>query len=78
MSQEQLKLELIEWLTLLDDPDTLQLLKAIKSQQLAVGQDWWEGLAEEEKARIDRGLEDVASGRLTSHEEVRKKYGPGS
>ena len=75
MSQEQLKLDLIKWLTHIDDPETLQLLKAIKTREFAIGEDWWEGVSHEEKARIERGLEDIKSGNLTSHEEVRKKYG---
>ena len=34
--------------------------------------DFWDDLSDEEKAGIDRGLEDVEAGRVYTHEEVMK------
>lgn len=36
--------------------------------------DWWDELEEEEKASIERGLDDLKNGRVISHEEVMKQY----
>jgi len=36
--------------------------------------DWWDEISEAEKASIDRGLDDIKHGRVSPHEEVRKKY----
>jgi predicted transcriptional regulator len=37
--------------------------------------DWWDELEEDEKASIQRGLDDLDKGRTISHEEVVKKHG---
>jgi predicted transcriptional regulator len=50
----------------------LQLLKSDKSIQIEqeTEVDWYEELTQEQKASIERGLEDVKAGRVTPHETV--------
>lgn len=74
MGLEALKLELIEWLSRLDDSSTIEYLKIVKDnsdQHL----DWWNDLSENEKAGIERGLKDIEEGRVHPHSSVKAKYG---
>jgi predicted transcriptional regulator len=74
MGKQELKSELLEWLSSLEDMDTLQYLKMIMESGIEEN-DWWDDLTNSQKQGIERGLNDVKLGRLTSHEEVKKKYG---
>ena len=74
MGHEALKLELIEWLTHLDDDDTISYLKIVKDSS-ETGSDWWQELTIEQKQGIERGLRDIDAGRVTPHDQVKKKYG---
>jgi predicted transcriptional regulator len=51
----------------------LQLLKTDKSIEVieeVTETDWYDELTKEQKASIERGLEDVKAGRVTPHETV--------
>jgi len=74
MGHEAIKLELIEWLTKLDDSDTIDYLKIIKDSGFS-DKEWWHDLTDEQKAGIERGLRDIDAGRVVSHEDVKKRYG---
>ena len=74
MGQESIKLELIEWLTKLDDSETIDYLKIVKDSSSS-NKDWWDDLTDEQKAGIERGLKDVDEGKIVSHENVKRKYG---
>jgi hypothetical protein len=74
MGLEAIKLELIEWLTKLDDRETIQYLKVVKDSK-TTSNDWWDSLSGEFREGIERGLKDVEEGRVTSHDAVKKKYG---
>ena len=74
MGHEALKLELIEWLTHLNDDDTITYLKIVKDSS-EKGSDWWQELTSEQKAGIERGLKDIDAGRVTPHDQVKDKYG---
>ncbi len=74
MELEAIKLELIAWLSKLEDQDTIEYLKVVKDTQ-ETGNDWWEELNEVQKKGVEKGLNDVKEGRIFSHKEVRKKYG---
>ena len=74
MGLEAIKLELIEWLTKLEDQDTLEYLKVVKDSKIS-DHDWFDDLTEEQKRGIERGLKDIDEGRVTSHDEVKKTYG---
>ncbi len=74
MEQEIIKLELIEWLTKLNDLETLNYLKVVKESRF-VNNDWWNDLTKQQVQGIQRGLKDVDEGRLISHNDVKRKYG---
>jgi len=74
MGHDALKLELIEWLTHLDDDDTISYLKIVKDSS-ETGSDWWQDLSDEQKLGIERGLRDIDAERVTPHDQVKKKYG---
>jgi len=74
MRHDAIKLELIEWLTKLDDNETIEYLKAIKDSK-SKNLDWWYDLTDNQKKGIERGLRDIDEGRVTSHQEVKDKYG---
>ena len=72
MGLEALKLELIEWLTNLNDEETITYLKLVKDSK-SEG-DWYDDLTPEQKARLEKGLKDADEGRVTPHEEVKKRF----
>jgi len=74
MGHEAIKLELIEWLTKLEDDETIDYLKVVKDSKVS-HEDWWYELTDEQKAGIERGLKDVDSGRVTPHDAIKQKYG---
>lgn len=74
MGYEALKLELIEWLTKLEDKETIEYLKGVKDSKLS-DHDWWDDLTSEQKQGIERGLKDIDHGRTVPHEEVKRKHG---
>ncbi len=73
MGLEVIKLELIEWLTKLEDEDTIEYLKVVKDSKTE--NDWWEDLTPEQQSGLERGLKDIDAGRVTAHEEVKKRFG---
>lgn len=72
MSFESEKLDLIKWLSEVDDQEVLSLIKWIQENQ-SQGKDWWHELSEAEKASIDQGLQDIANGDYYDHEIAMKK-----
>ncbi len=74
MEKEMIKLELIEWLTKLNDDETLKYLKIVKDSK-SEDHDWWTDLTDEQIQGIQRGLKDIDEGRIVSHNDVKKKYG---
>ena len=74
MRTDAIKLELIEWLTKLNDFDTLNYLKIIKESRKD-NKDWWFDLTNEQITGIERGLRDIDSGNVTPHSEIANKYG---
>jgi predicted transcriptional regulator len=74
MGHDAIKLELIEWLSKLEDDETINYLKVVKDS-INVDNDWWDDLSMEQKNGIERGLKDVDEGRVVAHEDVKMKYG---
>ena len=74
MGQETIKLELIEWLTKLNDIETLNYLKVVKDSRTG-DQDWWTDLTEQQRDGIQRGLKDIDEGRVVPHSDVKIRYG---
>jgi hypothetical protein len=74
MGQEGIKLELIEWLTKLNDKNTIEYLKIVKDSR-STNDDWWDDLTETQKGGIERGLLDISKGKTYSHDEIKQRYG---
>ena len=74
MTQEAIKLDLIEWLTRLDNKETISYLKVLKDETSKEG-DWWDDLSEAQKAGIERGLRDIDEGRTVPHKIVKDQHG---
>ena len=74
LRHEAIKLELIEWLTHLDDDDTISYSKIVNDSS-ETGGDWWQYLSENQKRGIERGLLDIDVGMVTPHDQVKNKYG---
>jgi hypothetical protein len=74
MGHEAIKLELIQWLTKLEDDETLDYLKVVKDSRDS-NTDWWNELTDEQKSGIERGLKNVDSGKVHSHKDIKLKYG---
>jgi hypothetical protein len=74
MGHEAIKLELIEWLTKLDDNEIIEYLKIVKDSN-SEGNDWWNDLSDVQKQGIERGLNDIINGRTISHDDVKSRYG---
>lgn len=67
------KLDLIEWISKLNDAEVLNHLTTLK-KDYSSSNDWWDALNNEEKDSIDRGLKDLEEGRFHSHDSARKIY----
>ena len=65
------KLELIQWLSTVNDVTVLNKIIDIQKQENI---DWWESISEEEKRSIEKGLQDADLGKLVSHSKVKKLY----
>jgi len=65
------KIELIQWLSTLDDEFIIDKLMELRDSEKA---DWWDEVTEGEKESIEKGIEDANSGNLRPQSEVRKLY----
>lgn len=65
------KLELIQWLTSLEDKLIIEKLLQFRKEQ---NPEWWQDLSVEEKKSIEQGLKDADEGRLNEHSEAKKIY----
>ena len=72
MSTNALKVELIEWLTQLNDKSLLSSLMQFKK---AEEKDWADDLTDEQIKSLERGLKDIKKGRVISGEALWAKYG---
>jgi hypothetical protein len=65
------KIELIEWLTKIDDETLINRISALKKDS---EKDWWDSLSNEQREDIEAGLGDIESGRKTEFNKVLSKY----
>jgi len=65
------KLELIQWLSTLEDSSIIEKIIELRKSE---NKDWWNSISEDEKQSIERGLEDAESGKLNPHSTARKLY----
>ncbi|WP_010662455.1 hypothetical protein [Marinilabilia salmonicolor] len=74
MGNEAIKLELIEWLTKLEDEETIEYLKVVKDSK-STEKEWWTDLTDSQKQGVERGLNDIENGPTVSHDDVKRRYG---
>lgn len=67
------KLNLIEWISRLNDSSMIDNLRTIMDNY-SKSKDWYDDLNDAELESINRGLKDIQEGRLHSHEEAKKIY----
>lgn len=65
------KIELIQWLSTLDNEIIIDKLMKLRESEKA---DWWDKINEGEKKSIGKGIEDANSGNLKPQSEARKLY----
>lgn len=65
------KIELIQWLSSLEDEDIIEKLLQFRQAET---KDWWDTIQEEERNSIQKGLEDVANNKLHPHSSATKLY----
>ena len=68
---QNIKIELIQWLTTLEDSSLIQKILDLRKSQT---KDWWSEISEAEKISIEKGISDADNGKLNSHSEARKIY----
>jgi len=66
------KIELIQWLTTLEDSSLIQKIMDLRKNET---KDWWNEISESEKESIDLGLLDAEKGKLNPNSEAEKIYG---
>jgi predicted transcriptional regulator len=71
MKPSKKQTELAEKILQVEDENILNYIDAVLNNNAA---QWEEELPDEIKKSIESGLEDMKAGRVTPHEEVRKKY----
>lgn len=67
------KLNLIEWISKLNDTSIIDRLREIK-EDYSKSKEWWDTLKKEEIESINRGLRDFDEGRIHSQETAKKIY----
>ncbi len=67
------KLDLIEWISKLNDKSVIEKIKGIRNNYIH-SKDWGDSLNKEEIESIEEGLKDLEEGRVHSHETARKIY----
>jgi hypothetical protein len=72
MNLEKDKLEIIKWVTTINDEASIEKLKMLRDNPRK--SEWWDEITSEEKSAIDKGLADIKAGRVKPHKEVRKLY----
>nr|NQU91435.1 hypothetical protein [Bacteroidota bacterium] len=73
MNLQAEKLNLIEWISRLNDTSIIEKLREIK-EGYSNSKDWWDSLKQEELESINRGLKDFEDGNVHSNETARKIY----
>ncbi len=67
------KLDLIEWISKLNDTSIIEKIQEIRKNYIH-SKDWEDTLNQEEIESIEEGLKDMEEGRIHSHETARKVY----
>jgi hypothetical protein len=70
MNLETRKINIISWVSHLQDENTLSRIEELQSQK----DDWWNLISDEERAEIEEGIQQADRGELKSTDEVLSKY----
>jgi hypothetical protein len=70
-SIQERKLELIQWLSMIDDPVLIERIADLRDQSAS---DWWDEISSAEKDSILTGLADADAGKLRPHSDARAIY----
>ncbi|WP_166920167.1 hypothetical protein [Flavobacterium poyangense] len=65
------KLELIQWLSTIEDLAILNKIIDLKKEE---NKKWWDSISENEKQSIEKGLQDAEAGKLNSHSIAKQLY----
>lgn len=65
------KLELIQWLSTLEDNAILEKIMALRKQD---NKDWWDSISEAEQKAIEEGIKDADAGKLNPHLKAKGLY----
>lgn len=65
------KLELIQWLSSLQDLNTINKIVELKSNE---DKDWWNSITNNERLAIENGLSDADNGKLNPHSKAKSLY----
>ena len=71
VSIENKKIELIQWLSTLEDQSLIDKLLKLRD---AENTDWWQELSAIERASIEKGIKEAEEGKLKPHSAVRAMY----
>ncbi|QAA80350.1 hypothetical protein EI546_00745 [Aequorivita sp. H23M31] len=71
VSLENKKIELIQWLSTLNDKTLIDKLMKLREKEKT---DWWNEISAKEKESIEKGIQDADNGKLTSHSKVKEIY----
>ena len=66
------KMELIQWLTTVEDKSIIQRILELRKNET---KDWWDEISDAEKKAVESGLADANDGKLNSYSEAKKIYG---
>ncbi|PKR81283.1 hypothetical protein CW751_05540 [Brumimicrobium salinarum] len=72
MNIQNEKIELIQWLTTLEDSALIQKIIELRHSET---KDWAKEISDSEKKSIELGLSDADNGRLKPNSEAKKIYG---
>lgn len=70
-SLENKKIELIQWLSTLNDKSLIDKLMKLREKEKT---DWWHEISDAEIKSIEKGIQDADNGKLTSHVNVKEIY----
>ena len=65
------KIELIQWLSALEDKTIIEKLVKFRQQET---KDWWDTISINEQQSIDKGIAEADNGNLKPHSIARKLY----
>jgi hypothetical protein len=71
LSLENKKIELIQWLSTLNDKSLIDKLMKLREKEKT---DWWNEISATEKKSIEKGIQEAENGKLTSHSDVKSIY----